>query len=197
MKNTSCSLTQQRRLFLFVSPHFLLCWQSHVRRHLHRAVLLRRPEVAFLCDVFSDARCCVDTRLLIKCLLISNRRQFPWNIILLVLFVSIPQHANITSSQTCSLAHLWWYVFPPSSRPWAWPSWWASCPGMSVSHMLCSILVKQRLWPRSPSPASTTPNQWSCVWESQLWCVFLSPSSASRAGWDRSFKPNKQLQPFC
>lgn len=38
----------------------------------------------------------------------------------------------------------------------------------------------KRLLPLFP-PVFTTPNQWLCAWESQLWCVFVSPSSASRA----------------
>lgn len=62
-----------------------------------------------------------------------NRRQFPWNIILLVLFVSIltMKTAHYDRIQyALNIKPKYFCTFP--LRLWAWPSWWDLCRGKHI-----------------------------------------------------------------
>lgn len=137
----------------------------------------------------------------IHALLFLNRRQFPWNVILLVLFVSIvwQQNSNIIFV-VVNIRHTTGNIFAFVFRLWAWPSWWDLCQGkFTFRHVLRSPATVSPATPPPDRPmtmkwanrrrdglplshpASTTPSPWSCAWESLRWCVCRSPSSASRA----------------
>lgn len=74
-------------------------------------------------------------------------------------------------------------------RLWAWPSWWGLFQGKHYLPGRRSVIYFRvrccvcRQTNFEMFAAFTTPSQWCCVWESQLWCVCLSLCSASRARW--------------